>query len=155
MPAGHQLAQINIARMRAPIDDPIMASFRAQLEAVNAAAEASSGFVWRLQDESGDATAIRSFEDDLILVNMSVWQDVEMLQDYTYRSDHIRLLRDRKHWFEPMDGPTIALWWIPTGHIPTPEEGKIHLAMLMKNGPTAEAFAFHQSFDPPESAQSA
>jgi len=78
-----------------------------------------------------------------------------VLQDYTNRSDQYLLLRDRNHCFQPMDRPTIALWWIPTGHIPTPEEGKIHLAMLMKNGPPAEAFDFHRSFDPPESAQSA
>ena len=149
MPATHQLAQINIARMRAAIDDPLMASFRAQLDAVNAAAEQSDGFVWRLQDESGDATAIRAFDDPLTLVNLSVWRDLEALQDYTYRSTHLAVLRDRKHWFDKLDGPTIALWWVPAGHIPTVEEGKLRIALLTQNGPTAEAFAFQHAFDPP------
>ena len=149
MPPIHHLAQINIARMRAPIDDPLMASFRAQLDEVNTTAEQSHGFVWRLQDDSGDATAIRAFEDARILVNMSVWKDFEALQDYTYRSIHLRVLRDRKHWFEKMDGPTTALWWIPEGHIPTIDEGKLHIALIMKNGPSPESFTFQQAFAPP------
>ncbi len=149
MPTGHHLAQVNIARMRAPIDDPLMASFRAKLDEVNAAAEQSSGFVWRLQDDTGDATAIRAFEDPLILINMSVWRDLESLQDYTYRSTHLAVLRDRKHWFEKMDGPPVALWWIPEGHTPTADEGKLHIAMLMKNGPTADSFTFQQAFEAP------
>lgn len=149
MPPGCHLAQINIARMRAPIDDPLMASFSRQLDGINEAAEQSHGFVWRLQDESGDATAIRAFEDPLLLINMSVWRDLESLQDYTYRSAHLGVLRDRKHWFEKMDGPTIALWWIPEGHIPTVDEGKLHIALLMKNGPSPESFTFQQAFEPP------
>jgi uncharacterized protein DUF3291 len=149
MPPGHHLAQINIARMRAPIDDPMMASFRRQLDEINAAAEQSHGFIWRLQDDSGNATAIRAFEDPLLLVNMSVWRDLESLQDYTYRGSHLGVLRDRKHWFEKMDGPTIALWWVPEGHTPTVDEGKLHIALIMKNGPTAASFTFQQLFDPP------
>lgn len=149
MPPDYHLAQINIARMRSSIDDPMMASFRRQLDGINSAAEQSHGFIWRLQDESGDATAIRAFEDPLLLINMSVWRDLESLQDYTYRGSHLAVLRDRKHWFEKMDGPTIALWWIPEGHIPTVDEGKLHIAMLMKNGPTASSFTFQQIFDAP------
>lgn len=149
MSTDHHLAQVNIARMRAPIDDPLMASFSKQLDAVNIAAEQSSGFVWRLQDDSGNATAIHAFEDPLILVNMSVWRDLESLQDYTYRSAHLGVLRDRKHWFDKMDGPTLALWWIPAGHTPTVDEGKLHIAMVMKNGPTAASFTFQQAFAPP------
>jgi hypothetical protein len=148
MTTGHNLAQINIARMRAPIDDPLMASFRAKLDEVNTAAEQSSGFVWRLQEDTGDATAIRAFEDPLILINMSVWRDLESLQDYTYRSTHLAVLRDRKHWFQKMDGAAIALWWIPEGHTPTVDEGTLHLAMLMKDGPTAESFTFQHNFAP-------
>jgi hypothetical protein len=144
----YHLAQINIARMRAPLEDPLMESFRAQLDEVNAAAEQSHGFVWRLQDESGDATAIRAFEDPLILVNISVWRDLEALRDYTYRGRHIGL-RDRKHWFDKVDGPSLALWWVPSGHEPTPDEGKLRLATLLEHGPSEQAFTFQQSFGPP------
>jgi len=149
MSGTHHLAQINIARMRAPIDDPLMASFRAQLDEVNAVADQAGGFVWRLQDESGDATAIRAFEDPLILVNMSVWNDLEALRDFTYRSTHLGVLRDRKHWFGKLDGPSVALWWVPAGHTPTPAEGKERLEALAADGPSAQAFTFQQAFDPP------
>jgi Domain of unknown function (DUF3291) len=150
------LAQINVARMRAPLTDPLMAPFVARLEAVNALADASPGFVWRLQGEQGDATDIRAYADPQMLVNLSVWQSVEALHAYVYRSDHTSVMRDRKQWFERMAGPYLALWWVPAGHRPTVEEGKARLEMLAARGPTADAFTFRQPFSPgaprPESA---
>jgi hypothetical protein len=142
----HHLAQINIARMRAPLNAPIMKGFVDQLVEVNQTAEASPGFVWRLKSEEGDATSIRAYEDELILVNMSVWESIESLREFTYRSHHAGMFRDRQQWFERSDGAQLALWWIPVGHIPTVEEGKGRLALLGKLGPTQEAFTFKQSF---------
>lgn len=136
--------------MRAPLDDPMMEGFRSQLERINAIADASPGFVWRLQAPDGDATSIRAFEDDRILVNMSVWESVEALHRYVYAGPHLGPLRDRKEWFLPYDGPMLALWWIPAGHIPTVEEAKAKLGELGKNGPTASAFTFRQPFPAPE-----
>jgi heme-degrading monooxygenase HmoA len=142
------LAQVNIGRIRGPLDGPIMHGFVSQLERLNALAEASPGFVWRLQTEDGDATAIRPYDDDRILVNMSVWESREALQNYVYSSDHVNLLRARREWFEPMEGPILALWWIPAGHTPTVEEAKARLQLLAK-GPSPDAFTFRQSFPPP------
>ncbi len=147
-PAYH-LAQINIARMLAPLDDPRMAGFVDQLEPLNALADASPGFVWRLQDEAGDATSIRVFDDDRILLNMSVWESLETLQDYVYQSTHLAPLRERKQWFEVPDAPHLALWWIPAGHIPTPQEAKARLEHLRRHGPTPQAFTFKQAFPAP------
>ena len=143
------LAQINIARMRAPLDDPLMAGFVEALDPLNALADGSPGFVWRLQDEAGDATSIRVFEDPRTLVNLSVWESLATLRAYTYRNDHLALLRDRKRWFEPPDGPHLALWWIPAGHQPTPQEGQARLEHLRRHGPTPEAFTFKKVFEAP------
>ncbi len=145
----YHLAQINIARMLAPLDDPMMADFVAELDPVNALAEESPGFVWRLQSEEGDATAFRVFEDDHILVNMSVWESLDALQQYVYRSRHLDVLRDRKRWFELPDKPHAALWWVVAGHHPTPEEGKARLIHLQRHGPSPEAFTFKQPFMAP------
>lgn len=148
MPEYH-IAQINIARMLAPIDDPVMADFVAQLFPINALAEQSPGFVWRLQSESGDATSIRVYDDDRIIVNLTVWESTDALHEYVYKSAHQGVLRDRKRWFEKFDGPYYALWWIPAGHIPTPEEGKERLEYLRKHGDTGYAFSFKHSFPNP------
>ena len=132
--------------MRAPLSDPIMREFVDQLVDVNQAAEASPGFIWRLKSEEGDATNIRAYEDELILVNMSVWESIESLREFTYRSHHAGVFRDRMQWFERIDGVQLALWWIPVGHIPTVEEGKSRLTLIEKLGPSPEAFTFKQSF---------
>ncbi|MCB0154546.1 MAG: DUF3291 domain-containing protein [Anaerolineae bacterium] len=145
------LAQINIARMVASLEDPLMAGFVAQLETINTVADQSPGFVWRLQGEEGNATGINAFGDARILINMSVWESVEALQQYTYRSQHAGVFRDRKRWFEPLGRPHMALWWIPAGHKPTPTEGKQRLELLQSQGPTAEAFTFKQHFPAPVS----
>ena len=144
------LAQVNVGRLRAPLEDPLIEGFRSQLERINAVAEQSPGFVWRLQTPDGDATSIRPFEDDTILVNMSVWESFEALHQYVYEGPHLQLLRDRRDWFLPFDGPMLALWWIPAGHIPTVDEAKQKLAELGRNGPTAAAFTFRTPFKAPE-----
>jgi len=143
------LAQANIAHMRAPLEDPIMEGFRLQLDRINAVADASSGFVWRLQTEAGDATGIRAYDDPRILFNMSVWESIEALHAYVYRSEHAGPLRDRRRWFEPLGAPILVLWWIPAGHIPTIDEARSRFDWLAARGPTADAFTFRQPFAPP------
>ena len=138
----YHLAQVNIARMRGPIDSPIMAGFVEQLEYINSVADRAPGFVWRLQTEDGDATAVRAFDDERIIVNMSVWESVEALHDYVYRSDHLGPLRQRKEWFERLDGPALVLWWVPAGHIPTLDEAKERLDHVGRHGATPTAFTF-------------
>lgn len=148
MTERHHLAQANIGRIVAPLDDPRMKGFVDQLDYINAVADRSDGFVWRLQTEEGDATAIRAFDDDRILFNMSVWQSIEALHEYTYRSDHRGPLRDRRQWFERFGRPHLALWWIPAGHIPTVEEAKDRLDLLYERGPSPVAFTFQRLYSP-------
>src|SRR6058998_322999 len=105
------LAQLNVARLRAPMDDPLIDDFRVNLEPVNALAEASPGFVWRLQDESGDATGINPYGDELEIVNLTVWESIEGLADFTYRSGHAAFLRRRHEFFERPAQPILCLWW--------------------------------------------
>jgi hypothetical protein len=145
----HHLAQINIARGRAALDAPVMRGFVEQLDSLNALAEASPGFVWRLKTESGNATDIRAFEDPLIIVNLSVWTGIEPLRDFAYRSAHAQAFRGRKEWFEEMDGPSLALWWIPAGSLPTVDQGKERLGLMAGLGPTREAFTFRNAFPAP------
>lgn len=149
MASTWQLAQINIGRARGPMTDPVMAEFTGALAEINALAEASPGFVWRLQDNSGDATSIQAFPDPLILVNMSVWTDVASLQNYAYRTVHGKFFARREEWFEKFPSAHAALWWIPAGHLPTVGEAKERLAKIDRLGPTAEAFTFRQSFPAP------
>jgi hypothetical protein len=149
----YHLAQVNIGHMRAAIDDPIMEGFRTQLDPINAMADRTPGFVWRLQTEDGNATAIRPYaEDDRMAINMSVWESLDALQQYVYKSAHVGPLRDRKKWFEPIEGPILALWWIPAGHIPTVAEAKDRLQHLKERGPTPAAFTFRAPFPPPDAA---
>lgn len=140
------LAQVNIARMRAPLDDPAMAGFVARLDEINALAEASAGFVWRLAGAEGNNVYLRPYDDERILFNMSVWQSLEHLQDYVYRSAHAELLRGRGAWFEKSRAPSIALFWVATGSIPSVEDGKRRLAHLEEHGPTPYAFTFKRAF---------
>ena len=143
------LAQANVAHMLAPLDDPIMAGFRAQLPQINALADASPGFVWRLQSEDGDATAIRAFEDPRILFNMSVWESLESLHAYVYKSGHVAPLRARRQWFRLPAEAHLVLWWVPAGPLPSVTEALERLALLRANGPTAAAFTFRQPFPAP------
>lgn len=128
------------------MDDPIMEGFRSQLDPVNALADESPGFVWRLQTDDGNATSIRPFDDERMAINMSVWESLEALQAFVYKSAHVGPLRDRKQWFEPIEGPVLALWWIPAGHIPTIAEAQARLQHLHQHGPSAEAFTFRKPF---------
>jgi hypothetical protein len=147
----YHLAQVNIGRLRAPIDDPSMEGFRSQLDPINALADRTPGFVWRLQTEEGNATAIRPYADDeRMAINMSVWESLEALQRYVYSSAHVGPLRDRRQWFEPLEGPILALWWIPIGHIPMVAEAKERLALLKERGPSPDAFTFRVPFPAPD-----
>lgn len=144
------IAQINIGRLKHPVDDPRVAEFMDNLDSINAIAEASPGFVWRLQDESGNATAIRAFDDELILPNMSVWESLESLRDYVFKTDHASFLRRRREWFAPMDDmPVLTMWWVRAGHTPSLEEAKERIDHLAEHGPTETAFGLHPTFDPP------
>ena len=143
-----ELAQLNIALMNELLESPVMAEFVANLDRINALAEASAGFVWRLQTEEGDATALRPLGENT-LVNLSVWRDVESLQNYAYKSAHADIMRRRKEWFDRMAEAYLVLWWIPEGHRPDMAEATVRLELLRRIGPSAEAFTFRQSFAPP------
>ena len=129
-----------------------MAEFMAALDPINAIADASPGFVWRLDTPEGNATAIRPYDDDRILVNMSVWESIEPLHAFAYRSGHTDVLRRRREWFERYEGQYMVIWWVPVGHIPSIEEAKERLELLGRNGPTTEAFTFRETFPPPPDA---
>jgi len=144
------IAQLNIGRARGAVDGPIMAEFMALLDPVNAVADASPGFVWRLQTEDGNATALRPYEDDRMIVNMSVWESIEALAAFVYRSGHVDVMRRRREWFEPMK-PYMVLWWVPAGHRPTLAEALERLELLRQQGPSAQAFSFKERFPPPGS----
>ena len=145
--ARYQIAQANIARAVAPLSDPVMRGFVDQLEYINSVADRSPGFVWRLQSDSGDATNIRAFDDPLIIVNMSVWESVEALYNYAFRSDHLQPLRDRRNWFAKLDRPHSVLWWVPAGHLPELREVTYRLDLLRDHGPSPAAFTFATLFD--------
>jgi len=137
------LAQLNISRMLAPtINHPIMADFVAQLDSINQLAENTDGFVWRLKGEGNNATDFRPFDDERIIVNMSVWESLEQLQTFVFRTMHAQVMKDRRKWFEKPDQLTTVLWWIPAGHIPTVEEAKERLSYLNQFGPGPNAFTF-------------
>jgi len=142
MISAMHLAQINIGRIRYPIDDPRMHGFVSQLDAVNAIAEATPGFIWRLVGEGNDATSLRPYADPMILVNMSVWESLDALRGYVYRGEHSTVMRSRADWFEKLDGPYYCLWWVPVGHIPTVAEGVERLEHLRAHGPSDRAFWF-------------
>jgi hypothetical protein len=146
---GYHLAQINIGTLKAPLDAPATAGFRTNLDRVNALADAQPGFVWRLAGEGGDATDILMWDDPLMLLNMSVWTDIESLAAFVYRSGHRDVMRRRAEWFEKVE-PYMGLWWVPVGHVPTPAEGVGRLETLRRLGPTAEAFTFRTPFPAPE-----
>jgi hypothetical protein len=150
MSSKFHLAQINIGRILDTTDSELMSGFMNQLDEINGLADNSPGFVWRLVSEDNNATSLRPYADPFMLINISVWETIEDLHNYVYRSLHNRPLARRKEWFERMDTPIFALWWVPAGHIPTVEEGKERIELLTRLGPTPEAFTFKNSFPPPE-----
>jgi hypothetical protein len=150
MVTGWHLAQLNIARALAPLEDPLLADFMAALDGVNALAEGSPGFVWRLKAEDGNATSIRVNDDPRLIVNMSVWESIEALFDFAYRSDHTRIMVRRREWFEKPSGAYMVLWWVPSGHRPSLDEALLRLRCLDREGPTAQAFTFKARFPAPQ-----
>jgi len=148
-PSFH-IAQVNIARPKAPVDSPPLAEFKALLDPVNAVADDAPGFVWRLQDDTGNATAIRIFDDSL-MVNMSVWESIEAVWDFVYSGGHLAVMRRRREWFERME-LFMCLWWAPAGHLPGVAEAEGRLDHLREHGPTDRAFTFKQRFTPPQAA---
>jgi hypothetical protein len=149
----YHLAQLNVGTIKAPLESPVMADFVNNLDRVNALAEASPGFVWRLQTEAGNATDIRPTEDPNLLMNMSVWQDAESLSRFVFKSAHIEIMRRRHEWFARMAQAYLVLWWVPHGHRPTIDEAMARLDHLRAHGPTPHAFNFRQAFPPPDAAQ--
>lgn len=148
---GFHLAQLNVARLKAPLDSPLMADFVSQLEAIYSVAERAEGFIWRLKadDLNSSAFGIRPAGDQRLVVTMSVWESLEALHDYVYRSAHQEPLRNRAEWFEKPEGPSVVLWWTPQGTVPRVEQGMARLKYLQRRGPTTFAFTFKDSFPPP------
>lgn len=143
----YRLAQINIAEALASMESETMKGFVDQLDEINALADQAPGFIWRLQTEEGDATSIQAFDNPRLIVNMSVWENLEYLKNYVYKSLHVELIRDRDAWFNKMINVHQALWWIPAEHIPTVEEGKEKLEYLQLHGVSKIAFTFAKSFE--------
>jgi hypothetical protein len=148
-----QLAQVNIARMLAPMDSPVMSDFVANLDPINRLAESSPGFIWRLKDDTNNATSIKVFDDEFIIINMSVWESVDSLFNYVYKSDHVRVFRRKPEWFEKMTEMHMALWFIEPGQYPTPQQAEERIIYLRENGETPYAFTFKKRFTVEDLAQ--
>lgn len=144
----YHLAQINISRLLKPIDSPQLSEFVGNLDKINTLAESSKGFVWRLKDESGNATEIKGFDDPMVIVNMSVWEGVDDLKTFAYRTEHVNFIRKRNQWFEKPQAAYMAMWWIRRGEFPSVEDGKARLGHLNQHGETAFAFTFRKIFEP-------
>jgi heme-degrading monooxygenase HmoA len=152
--SGFQLAQVNIALPFEPLDSERLREFVEALDPVNAIADGCPGFVWRLQDEHGNATGIRAFGDDRLIVNMSVWESLEALRAFVYTSGHVAVMRRRREWFERIESH-FALWWVPAGHIPTLAEAEERVTLLRAIGPSPDAFTFRRHFPSPGGPASA
>jgi hypothetical protein len=153
----YELAQVNIGRLVAPVDDPQLSGFMTALDPINAVADAAPGFVWRLQTEDGNATAIQAFSWDIagsagVILNMSVWTDVEHLAAFVYGELHRQILRRRREWFEPMKESFIACWWVPAGERPTTDDAEDRIRYLREHGPTPRAFTLREHYPPPDAA---
>lgn len=142
----YHLAQVNIASIIAPMDSPVMADFVASLDSINALAESSEGFIWRLKGEGNDATSLRIYDNDFLIVNMSVWKDTESLFRFVYQTNHVDIFRRRKEWFTRMPDMHMALWYVPEGHTPGVKEAEERLNHIRLHGPTAHAFTFKKRF---------
>ncbi|MCW8335877.1 DUF3291 domain-containing protein [Vibrio sp. SCSIO 43135] len=141
-----RLAQLNIALAKYPLDAPEIQEFVDNLELVNGIAESSEGFIWRLKDESGDATNIKAFDDPNMIVNMSVWESVDSLKNFMFRTHHRDFMRRKGEWFHRLPEDTYVLWWVEDGHIPTLEEALERLEHLRSSGDTPYAFTFKTNF---------
>ena len=154
-----ELAQVNISRLLAPLDSPSLADFVAALDEVNASGDRAPGFVWRLQTEDGNATAIRAFGWDVgdshgVIVNLTVWTSVEALADFVFSGGHVAVMRRRRRWFAQVAEATTALWWVPAGHRPSTDEAEDAVRRLRADGPTPRAFTFRQPFPAPDAVNS-
>lgn len=147
---SHRITQLNIGRILAPLTDPIRADFVANLEPINALADGSPGFVWRFQREAGDATAVRRYADDRILINFPVWEDAASLQAFLYQSEHAAVMQRWREWFERLTDVYLVLWWVPAGHVPSIEEAITRLEHLKQHGPSPEAFTFRELYPMPD-----
>ena len=148
-----ELAQVNIARLREPLDSDRLADFVANLNPVNAEAENAPGFVWRLQTDEGDATSIIAFEWDVhdtagVIVNLSTWESIDDLKDFMYSGQHVEMMKRRFEWFHKVAEATTALWWVPAGHLPTTEEAEQKVQELREKGPTPSSFNLRTLFTP-------
>ncbi len=152
--SAFQLAQLNVARPLEPLDSPRLAQFVASLERINRLAEGSPGFAWRLVGDAVDAEGNYPLGRDLI-ATMSVWESLEALQDFAFRSGHADVMRRRREWFAKMAEAYVVLWWVPRGHRPDVHEGAARLARLRAHGPSPEAFSFKEAFPAPDAAPSA
>jgi hypothetical protein len=151
--SGWQIAQVNIALPREPLDAPALAEFVAELEPVNALADSAPGFVWRLQDESGDATSIQAFDDERLIINMSVWESIDDLWRFVYDSRHLEVMRRRREWMLKLAETHMALWWVPAGHLPGTVEARERLEHLRAHGTSRHAFSFKQRYPSPEAGE--
>ena len=147
---GYHLAQLNIGRAVAPLDDAQLADFMNWLDGINALAERSPGFVWRLKGDDGNNTSLKVSDDPQFIVNLSVWASIDDLHGFTYRSEHKAVFARRYEWFERADGPNMVLWWVPAGTLPDAAEALDRLRRLAESGPSADAFTFKQRFPPPD-----
>jgi heme-degrading monooxygenase HmoA len=143
------LAQLNVGTLLAPLDDAQIADFADALEPINALADAAPGFVWRLQTEDGDATAVKVAPDPLFIINLTVWESLESLAEFVYSGEHRAILRERRRFFQRVTEPIFVLWWIPAGTVPTPAAALARLDRLRAEGPGPEAFTFRHPFPPP------
>jgi hypothetical protein len=146
------IAQVNVSLPIEPLDTPRLADFVAALEPINALADTAPGFVWRLQTEDGNATAVRVLDDDRLIVNLSVWESIEALGEFVFRTAHTDVMRRRREWFVPMRESMTALWWIPAGTTPTVADAEDRLRHLREHGPTPHAFTFRAPFPSPDGA---
>jgi hypothetical protein len=147
--SAYELAQLNVAAMKEPLESPAMADFVANLDRINALAEAAPGFVWRLKDEDGDATGLRPLGEGM-LVNMSVWKDIASLEHYVYRTAHVEIMRRRQEWFGSLREAHLVLWWVRKGHRPDMAEAAARLGLLRARGASQDAFTFRQACPPPD-----
>ena len=144
----YNLAQLNIAKLKAPLEDPSIFGFVSKLDEVNALADSSPGFVWRLKEESGSAVNISVFDDSFLIVNMSVWNTIEDLKNFVYKSGHVKVYLQKDSWFHNMTDHHMVMWWVEKDKIPDVFEAKARLRYLKKHGPSKYAFTFKEIFEP-------
>jgi hypothetical protein len=150
--SAYDIAQLNVGRTVAPVEHARLADFVGWLDEINALADRSPGFVWRLQGDNGNNTDLKVSADPLFIVNLSTWESIEDLYEFTYRSSHKTVFARRFDWFERREGPNQVMWWLPKGTFPDVTDAVRRLERLAELGPTPEAFTFKERFSPPEAS---